>query len=228
MQRLLDRQKRLEELAAKKQEQLQQKQQKEYSRNADVNTPSKSVGNNNTANNTNTNNATNSSSNKDKSDLAAQTNMLNNPGLANQMKSINYQLSNLKCLQDGWTVRPKSPIKFSNEEDEDDEMNLLTSSSKQEQPFKRTSFEFDKRIFEKPLMMKKYRDGSDCLILFPDGSGNVFYPSGRLALSISLVSPGMHIITAYSDDQTLPVQIAQFDPYGKSNSLEGSTVKGPK
>ena len=41
MQKLLDKQKKLEELAAKKQEQIQQKQQKENSRNQDINTPSK-------------------------------------------------------------------------------------------------------------------------------------------------------------------------------------------
>jgi hypothetical protein len=214
MQKLLDKQKKLEELAAKKQEQLQQKLQKDYTHNvndSNKNDPKNLPGNNVTTTSNNNNN--------NKADNSNQSILNNNINLANQMKSINYQLSNLKCLQDGWTVRPSSPIKFSNEEDEDDEMNLLTSSAKQELPFKRTNFEFDKRNFEKPLIMKKYRDGRDCLILFPDGSGNVFYPSGRLALSIILLAPGMHIITAYSDDQTLPVQIAQFDPYGKHFEL---------
>lgn len=130
------------------------------------------------------------------------------------MKSINYQLSNLKYIQDGWTVRPRSRINYNGNSDADDDMNLLTSNS--EPLFKRTPFDFDKRVFDRSLVIKKYKDGKDCLILFPDGSGNVFYSSGRLALSIILVAPGMHIITAYTDDQTAS-QIAQFDPFGNGS-----------
>ena len=40
------------------------------------------------------------------------------------MKSINYQLSNLKYIQEGWTVRQNSDIGF---EDYDDDTNFLTT-----------------------------------------------------------------------------------------------------
>jgi hypothetical protein len=68
---------------------------------------------------------------------------------------------------------------------------------------------------EKPLIVRKYKNGSTCLILFPDGSGNVFYPeSGRTAINITTVSPGMHIMTVFSDDELNPIVLASFDPYG--------------
>lgn len=63
-------------------------------------------------------------------------------------------------------------------------------------------------------MIRKYKDGSTCLILFPDGSGNVFYPSGRIAMSITAINPGMHIMSIYSDSEFNPIQLASFDPYG--------------
>ena len=30
--------------------------------------------------------------------------------VARQMKTINYQLSSQKCLEEGWTLRPPSPM----------------------------------------------------------------------------------------------------------------------
>ena len=75
-------------------------------------------------------------------------------------------------------------------------------------------FAFGLKDFKKPLTLKKYKDGSDCLILFPDGSGSVFYPSGRLALSVISISPGMHIVSGFSDEPIHANQILSFDPYG--------------
>ena len=40
------------------------------------------------------------------------------------MKSINYQLSNLKYIQDGWTVRQNSNVGF---EEYDDDANYLST-----------------------------------------------------------------------------------------------------
>ena len=131
--------------------------------------------------------------------------------VATQIKSINYQLSNLKYLQEGWTVRPSSRIDF--DDSYENESDLLANEDST-QTYRATELEYDTRFNERPLIIKKYKDGTDCLTLFPDGSGNVFYPSGRLALSIIIVSHGMHIITAFSDDYSKPTQIAQFDPYG--------------
>jgi hypothetical protein len=50
--------------------------------------------------------------------------------VANQIRSISYQLSNLKYIKDGWTVRPETPI--NNDElgiFDESEFNLLAQSS---------------------------------------------------------------------------------------------------
>lgn len=50
--------------------------------------------------------------------------------VSNQIRSINYQLSNLKYIQEGWTVRPDSPFDLDDEMNVDEvELNLLARSS---------------------------------------------------------------------------------------------------
>jgi hypothetical protein len=71
-----------------------------------------------------------------------------------------------------------------------------------------------KKKQEKRMIERVYKDGSTCLLSFPDGSGCAFYPSGRLAISISQIEPGMHVLSAFTDDEINPVQVASFDPYG--------------
>jgi hypothetical protein len=91
------------------------------------------------------------------------------------------------------------------------------------------------------LIIRKYKDATTIsLILFPDGSGSLFYPSGRIAVklvkhkiikknigfdffygffykvSISLVNEGMHIVSIFNDDDIFPIQLASFDPYGNA------------
>ena len=40
------------------------------------------------------------------------------------------------------------------------------------------------KIDERPLIIRKYKDSTTIsLILFPDGSGSLFYPSGRIAVN---------------------------------------------
>ncbi len=50
--------------------------------------------------------------------------------MSNQIRSINYQLSNLKYIQDGWTVRPETPT---HNDDlgifDENEFNLLAQST---------------------------------------------------------------------------------------------------
>ncbi len=76
---------------------------------------------------------------------------------------------------------------------------------------------------ERPLMTKFYKNGNICLILFSDGTGNVFYKSGGVAISITLASRGMHVFTAFSEHEFNPILLAMFDPYGNGycNYLTG-------
>lgn len=43
----------------------------------------------------------------------------------NQNRSINYQLSNLKYLHEGWTVRPSTPIDLELDNMDEEEFNLI-------------------------------------------------------------------------------------------------------
>jgi hypothetical protein len=116
------------------------------------------------------------------------------------VRSINYQLSNLRYLQDGWTVRPTTPVDF-DEMLEEDEFNLFVPVGSGEKPTRR-------------LVIRNYRSGGACLLLFPDGSGTVFYPSGRIALVITCVATDMHIVSLFNDEEHDQALIGYFDPYG--------------
>ncbi len=79
------------------------------------------------------------------------------------------------------------------------------------------------QLHERPLLTKFYKNGNICLILFSDGTGNVFYKNGGVAISITLASRGMHVFTAFSEHEFNPVLLAMFDPYGNGycNYLTG-------
>lgn len=47
----------------------------------------------------------------------------------NQNRSINYQLSNLKYLHEGWTVRPSTPIDFDMDDMDEEEFNLIAKET---------------------------------------------------------------------------------------------------
>ncbi|CAF0985488.1 unnamed protein product [Brachionus calyciflorus] len=146
---------------------------------------------------------------------AKQLNVKTNEQTLNQNRSINYQLSNIKCLQDGWTVRPTSPIDMDLSSLNEEEFNLNARNN---------ADPVQDKNFEKPLIIRRYKNENFCLILFSDGTGNIFYPSGRVALSITEVSPGMHLMSAFTDDEINPILIASFDPYGNgcANFLNGN------
>ena len=47
------------------------------------------------------------------------------------------------------------------------------------------------------------------MVIFPDGTGSVWYPSGRLAICISLISRGMHLLNVFSDEEINPIQLGK-------------------
>jgi hypothetical protein len=49
--------------------------------------------------------------------------------LVRQVLSIQYQLSNLKYVNDGWTVRLPSPIEFEDVSDSEEEADVLVPAS---------------------------------------------------------------------------------------------------
>lgn len=48
--------------------------------------------------------------------------------VSKQLKSINYQLSNLRYIHEGWTVRPDSAMSFDLSSDENDDDVIVPAS----------------------------------------------------------------------------------------------------
>lgn len=117
------------------------------------------------------------------------------------MKTINYQLSSQKCLEEGWTLRAPSPLL---PEDHDDifvpePLNAAMIASGE--------------FRDRPIIEKFYDDGQKFLTLFPDGTGNVFYPSGNLAVSVSSIVLGQYTYVVQEDSDRARV-LAVFEPNG--------------
>lgn len=120
---------------------------------------------------------------------------------ARQMKTINYQLSSQKCLEEGWTLRAPSPL-----------LDDIGDNVFEPEPLDPAMIA-EGRLRERPLIEKFYEHGQKFLTMFPDGTGNVFYPSGNLAILISSVKLGQYNYTIHQDVPR-PEVAAAFEPSG--------------
>ncbi|CAF0737568.1 unnamed protein product [Rotaria sp. Silwood1] len=126
--------------------------------------------------------------------------------MAAKMRTLTYQLSNLKFVEEGWTLQRPPDFEISSDDDSEDGEHILVPRDLSSSILKR---------YERPLIQRFYKDGSKAAILFPNGTGCVYYPSGNLAISISEVARAMLLYTAFTDEPTLSAkQLAQFDPFG--------------
>ncbi|CAH1781613.1 unnamed protein product [Owenia fusiformis] len=124
---------------------------------------------------------------------------------ARQMKTINYQLSSAKCLEEGWTLRAPSPL----EEIPDDPEYFETEESPAWETLKQTHREM--------FIRRNYSNGQPFLTLFPDGTGNVFYSSGRNAITISSIERGQFTYIVHGDREDRPPILATFEPNGNAS-----------
>ncbi|BFZ06616.1 hypothetical protein BsWGS_09655 [Bradybaena similaris] len=122
--------------------------------------------------------------------------------VARQMKTINYQLSSQRCLEQGWTLRAPSPMVT---DDAESEMFVL-------EPLHPAMIAAGK-LQGRPLVEKFYPNGSKFLTIFPDGTGNILYPSGRLAILISSIALGQNTYIV-QDDSDEPALLGVFGPTG--------------
>ncbi|XP_076435792.1 glutamate-rich protein 6-like isoform X7 [Babylonia areolata] len=119
-----------------------------------------------------------------------------------QMKTINYQLSSQRCLEEGWTLRPPSPL---DAEDADTEVFVP-------EPL-HPAMIASGNVRGRQLIEKYYPNGAKFITMFPDGTGNVLYPSGRVAILISSVSLGQYSYIVQDDSPEGHI-LANFDPSG--------------
>ncbi|XP_066266877.1 glutamate-rich protein 6-like isoform X1 [Branchiostoma lanceolatum] len=135
----------------------------------------------------------------------AGMNQANFFAFARQMKTINYQLSSQKCMDEGWTIRPSSPM---------EELPPL------EEIF--CPGPIDNMLAHKKnelgLIVRYYDDGTVFFMLFPDGTGNVYYPSGSLAVTISSVEKKQYTYIIQEDAADKAAQLAVFDASGFATS----------
>ncbi|CAF1103043.1 unnamed protein product [Adineta ricciae] len=126
--------------------------------------------------------------------------------MAARMKTFTYQLSNLKYVEEGWTLKGPTDFEISSDEESDLEEHILIPRDISTVAFKKS---------ERPLVQRFYKDGTTAAILFSTGTGSIYYPSGNLAVSISEVARAMLLYTAFTDEPSYASrQIAQFDPFG--------------
>ncbi|XP_070539411.1 uncharacterized protein [Ptychodera flava] len=123
---------------------------------------------------------------------------------ARQMKTINYAYSSQKCRDEGWTLRPPSPL-FEE---------IAAPEVFEPEPLP-PAFSVRSKKQERPLVQKYYEDGRKFLTIFADGTGNVFYPSGNLAILISSVKRGQYNYVVLDDLSSNAAMLATFDPHGK-------------
>jgi len=123
-----------------------------------------------------------------------------------QVKTIQFSLSSQKCIQDGWTVVPKVSqfepvIKESEEFSADVNTSLLQKK-----------YQFYERFYE---------NGNRFLVIFADGTGCCYYPSGNAAVIITSYEEGKYhyILQTDSDeyDTDDPGILGIFEPRGKAS-----------
>lgn len=133
---------------------------------------------------------------------AAGVNPTNFYALTRQMKTITYSLASTKCMDEGWTVRPASPTNVSEQDLQDPFVIEINPQQLRRQTF----------------LERFYDDGRRFLLFLPDGSGCCYYPSGNVAVIISLTEQGKFAYIVYEDsdefDQNHPGMLAVFEPSG--------------
>ncbi|XP_073530814.1 glutamate-rich protein 6 [Phyllobates terribilis] len=118
------------------------------------------------------------------------------------MKTISYQLSNAPPAGDSWTVPPDNEEAFSDAESFDQEATLYDFTSDM--------------IIPGRFIEKYYRTGRKFLTVFTDGSAQIFYPSGNLAIIIVPSKVKESICIVQEDREHTADIMAVFGSSGKA------------
>ncbi|XP_036369193.1 glutamate-rich protein 6-like isoform X2 [Octopus sinensis] len=121
--------------------------------------------------------------------------------MARHMNTINYQLSSRKCLDAGWTVCVPE-LEKSTQED----VFVI-------EPRKCSLYRSNESHPEEPVE-KFYDNGNKFFTIFPDGTGNIFYPSGKLAILISSTLPYHFTYIVYGEVGRKQQVMAVFEHTG--------------
>ncbi|CAM5164359.1 unnamed protein product [Natator depressus] len=119
-----------------------------------------------------------------------------------QLKTISYQLSHEPPSPGGWTLMPYETV----ERVEKEEINYITTCC----DFTIAGGKLVKRQF----LEKYYKQGGKFLTIFPDGTAQLFYPSGNLAVIIVQKRRGYICIVQEDKPKNAEIQ-AVFESSGK-------------
>ncbi|KAL2081667.1 hypothetical protein ACEWY4_023520 [Coilia grayii] len=110
--------------------------------------------------------------------------------------TISYRLSNVL-----WNSQQESQLP---------EMEIITPPETLTLPDK------DEGVRRKNILIRYHRNGKTFVLIFPDGTGHVFYPSGHVAVLISSAHPGHFIYVILQDAPLLPRIQAIFTSRGQA------------
>ncbi|XP_071949533.1 glutamate-rich protein 6-like [Antedon mediterranea] len=146
---------------------------------------------------------------------AAGANQANFYAFARQMKTINYSLSSQKYIDDGWTLRPATA----------DSDESKTPDIFEPEPIDPPAFRNMKQgLSGVNILEKTYEDGKSFLIMFPDGTGTVFYPSGHPAIMILSTEKGKYTYIVHDDRPGTQIIQAVFEPSGQGTCYHPNGV----
>ncbi|XP_038601521.1 glutamate-rich protein 6 [Tachyglossus aculeatus] len=120
--------------------------------------------------------------------------------LSRQLKTISYQMS--KEPPGEWTVKPKEVIK-----PEEEQMSFFITCC----DFTTTGG----KMVANQFLEKHYKQGGKFLTMFPDGSAQLFYPSGNLAVLVTASQVKGFLCIVREDKQCGAEIQAVFDSCGK-------------
>ncbi|XP_043927985.1 glutamate-rich protein 6B [Protopterus annectens] len=128
--------------------------------------------------------------------------------ISHQTATISYQLSSSFCMEQGWTL-PFPPF----EELEVDNV-FMPASDLYEKHLKGL----------RGLVQKLYPNGQPFVTLFSDGTGQVFYFSGNLAIAIISSLPTLCTFIILEDQDTCPKIQAVFQTNGHATCYHSNGV----
>ncbi|XP_041125639.1 glutamate-rich protein 6 isoform X3 [Polyodon spathula] len=130
------------------------------------------------------------------------------PGYSKQFKTISYQLSSSAPKEGSWTVTPRAAIQDQHESEDDvnDEDSFMPAGD---------FFGAHSKGKKNQFTEKYYANGNKFLTVFPDGTAQVLYPSGNLAVLIIENEQREFTCLVQEDQDTSPAIQAVFDSNGK-------------
>ncbi|XP_041125638.1 glutamate-rich protein 6 isoform X2 [Polyodon spathula] len=139
------------------------------------------------------------------------------PGYSKQFKTISYQLSSSAPKEGSWTVTPRAAIQDQHESEDDvnDEDSFMPAGD---------FFGAHSKGKKNQFTEKYYANGNKFLTVFPDGTAQVLYPSGNLAVLIIENEQREFTCLVQEDQDTSPAIQAVFDSNGKGTCYHPNGV----